>query len=102
VDVGSDGRPVGDAKDVEGRILGFLHTELLDPGVTASRDDELLAGGLLDSIRVLRLAAYVEEEFRFKMDPADYVIENFQTVAVLAAYVLRAAGPHGEPPTPTP
>jgi acyl carrier protein len=84
--------------DVEGRILEFLHSELLDPGVTASRDDELLAGGLLDSIRVLRLATFVEEEFRFKMDPADFVIENFQSVAVLAAFVQdRASAPGGSP-----
>jgi acyl carrier protein len=75
---------------VEARILEFLHAELLDPGVTASRDDELLATGLLDSIRVIRLASFVEEEFRFKMDPADFVIENFQTVAALAAYVREA------------
>ena len=100
--MGSDGRPVEEARDVEERLLGFLHAELLDPGVTATRDVELLAGGLLDSIRVLRLAAFVEEEFRFKMDPADYVIENFQTVAVLAAYVLRATGPGGETRSQTP
>jgi acyl carrier protein len=48
---------------------------------------------------VLRLATFVEEEFRFKIQPADFVIENFQTVAVLAAYVRRAVGDGERPST---
>ena len=75
-----------------------MRRELLSPEVTVDRDDELLSGGVLDSIAVLRLATFVEEEFRFKMQPSDFVVENFQTVAVLAAYVRRAAGPGDRPP----
>ena len=35
----------------------------------------------------LRLATFVGEEFQIRMEPADFVIENFQTVAVLAEFV---------------
>ena len=58
--------------------------------MTLQRNDELLEDGLLDSMAVLRLSAFIEEEFQFKMQPADFVIENFQTVAVLSDYVRRA------------
>ena len=34
-----------------------------------------------------KLATFVEEEFRFKIQPADFVIENFQTVAQMVSYV---------------
>jgi acyl carrier protein len=84
---------------VESRILEFMRRELLSPEATVTVDDELLSGGLLDSMAVLRLAAFVEEEFRFKMQPADFVIENFQTVAVLARYVRRASDPGGRSPS---
>jgi acyl carrier protein len=91
--MGCDGRPGEAGVEVEGRILGFIRSELLGPDAAVERDDELLSGGLLDSMRVLRLAAFVEEEFRFKIQPADFVIENFQTVAALTDYVRRATDP---------
>ena len=101
--MGAEDRPVLDLPEIEGRIFDFMQRELLSPEVSVDRDDELLSGGVLDSIAVLRLATFVEEEFRFKMQPSDFVVENFQTVAVLAAYVRRTAGPGDRPradPTP--
>jgi acyl carrier protein len=77
--------------DVERRIVEFLQRELLPPDVTVERDDDLLSGDLLDSIGVLRLATFVDQEFAIGMQPSDFVIENFQTVAVLARYVERAS-----------
>jgi len=85
--VAPDERPVPEPSEVEGRILAFLRDEVLGPEATVGRDDELLETGLLDSMGALRLATFVEEEFRFKMQPSDFVVENFQTVAALAALV---------------
>jgi acyl carrier protein len=76
--------------EVESRIIAFMRRELLGPEATVDRDDDLLSSGMLDSIGFVRLAAFVEEEFQFKMQPADFVIENFQTVALLAEYIFRA------------
>ncbi len=97
--MGTESRPGLDTPEIEGRIIAFMRRELLSPEVTVDRDDELLSGGVLDSIAVLRLATFVEEEFRFKMLPSDFVIENFQTVAVLADYVRRAASRGDRPPS---
>lgn len=80
-------------QDIESRIMEFLHRELLSPGVTVQRDDDLLSGELLDSIGAVRLAAFLEKEFRIDMQSTGFVVENFQSVAVLAVYVLRAADP---------
>ncbi|MEM9555197.1 MAG: phosphopantetheine-binding protein [Acidobacteriota bacterium] len=74
---------------LEERLLAFIHTELLAPGETITRDDDLLSD-LLDSVAVLRLATYVDEEFGLTTKPQDFVVENFQSVAVLAGYVERA------------
>ena len=90
-------QPNGDrtGSEVEVRILDFIHGELTAPDVSVGRDDELLSGALLDSIAVLRLATFVAEEFAFEIQPADFVIENFRSVAVLARYVRRATGRAG-------
>ena len=78
------------AGEIEDRLLAFIRRELLSPGVTVGRDDDLLSGELLDSVAVLRLAAFVEEELSVPVQPTDFVIENFQSVAVLAGFVRRA------------
>ena len=86
----TDERPKLSTQEVEDRVMAFIQRELLSPEVTLQTNDELLTDGLLDSMAVLRLAAFIEEEFQFKMQPADFVIENFQTIAVLSDYVRRA------------
>ena len=84
-------RPPAELPELERRILDFIRGELLGPGAEVGRDDELLTG-LLDSVAALRLATFVAEEFAIEIQPADYVIENFQSVAALARYVQRAGG----------
>ena len=82
-------------EEIEGRLLEFIRRELLSPGTDVGREDDLLSGDLLDSVAVLRLAAFVEDELRAAVRPADFVIENFRNVAVLAEYVAGAAGSGG-------
>lgn len=72
--------------------MAFVRDELLPPGTSVGTGDDLLSGGLLDSMSALRLATFVSDEFAFEIAPADFVVENFQTVEVLAAYVRRASG----------
>jgi acyl carrier protein len=91
----NDGRPVPGTSEIENRVLAFLQQELLEPGATIGRDAELLSGEVLDSIGALRLAAFLEEEFQIAIQPSDFVIENFRSVAVIAGYVARAAAPRG-------
>jgi acyl carrier protein len=83
--------------EVEVRILEFIRDELVSPGVTVGRDDDLLSDDLLDSIAVLRLATFVDEQYRLKMQPADFLVENFQTAAVLARFVLGRTTGSGSP-----
>lgn len=96
----ADEHPSGlDAQEIERRIAAFIERELLGPGATVGPDDNLLSGDLLDSMGVLRLAAFVAEEFRFAIPPGDFVVANFRNVSVLSGYVHRmvagAAGPPG-------
>ncbi len=84
----TDGRP--ERAEVEERILGYLRRELVDPDLTVARDTELLAGGVINSIAVLRLATFVAQDFGIEVRPADFVIENFRSVEAIASYVERA------------
>jgi acyl carrier protein len=77
------------ADRIVSQVLDFLQREVLSPGTTVGRDEDLLAGEVLDSMGVLRLAAFMAEAFEIEIRPSDYVIENYRTVATIAAYVER-------------
>ena len=95
----SDATPLDGTREIESRIITFIQHELLSPDTTVDREDDLLSGELLDSIAVLRLSVFVEEEFQLVVPPADYVIETFQTVAVIADFIERSGRRAQHPPT---
>lgn len=77
-------------KEISTRILDFIREELLDGDVEVGLEDDLLSGEVLYSLAVMRLASWVEETFTVEMKPADLTVENFQTVAALTEFVVRA------------
>ena len=84
-----------EAGDIETTILDFVHQELVAADVTVNAGDDLLSGEILDSLAILRLATFVDEEFKIGMQPSDFLIENFQSVAVLTQFVIRSRGDAG-------
>jgi D-alanine--poly(phosphoribitol) ligase subunit 2 len=46
-----------------------------------------LEEGLIDSLGVMRLVAFLEEEFDVKIPPQDLTIENFITVQAITTYL---------------
>jgi acyl carrier protein len=50
-------------------------------------DDDLLSAGIIDSLGVLQLVAFIEEQFNIQMPDEDVVLENFQSVNALANYL---------------
>lgn len=61
----------------------------LDPGVAVAPDTDLLLTGLVDSLGVVQLVAWMEDEFGFTIEPTEVVLENFQTVEAMASFVER-------------
>jgi acyl carrier protein len=78
--------------DVEASLTAFIQDELLggDDGEVAPEDD-LLGNGLVDSIGVMRIVQHVDARFGVRVQPADITLENFQTIARIAAYVRSNA-----------
>jgi acyl carrier protein len=53
-------------------LLQFIHDELLsDPALEVSPTTRLLSEGLIDSLDVARLAAFIEERFDIQFDSVD-------------------------------
>lgn len=52
-------------------------------------EDDLLGSGLIESMGMMRLIQYIEEEYDFRVAPQDMTIENFMTVEAMVAYVQK-------------
>ena len=55
-------------------------------------DDDLLLSGIVDSIGVMRLVAFIEETFSVTVPPEDVTIENFSTIKDIGEYVRGRLG----------
>ena len=67
------------------QIRRFVDRELLSHGVPVGIDP--LADGLLDSLAVEQLIAFLEESFDIEFDDEELVAENFATIETVATFV---------------
>jgi methoxymalonate biosynthesis acyl carrier protein len=74
--------------DLLPRLLRFVEQDLPD-GTDLQPDTDLLLSGTLDSLGVVRVVHWLEDELGIEIDPADVVLEHFQTVDAMVAYAER-------------
>ncbi|MGH1487907.1 MAG: acyl carrier protein [Acidimicrobiales bacterium] len=68
------------------RLLAFINSEIaVSPDPIASETD-LLITGAVDSLGVVRVTQWLEDELGFEVDPVEVTLENFQTVSKMVAY----------------
>lgn len=70
------------------KLIHFVQTEVsLDSSVQIVGSTDLLLTGLVDSLGVLDIVGWIEDNFTIEIDPADITLENFQTADLMAAYI---------------
>jgi len=75
--------------EIQDAIHEYLLTEFgadrdgFEPG------ENLLAQGVIDSMGILKLVAFLEDTFGIETDDDDMVPENFESLAALCAFVER-------------
>ncbi len=69
-------------------LMQYIQKELLK-GRTShfSPDDDLLGSGVLDSLGILQLVAFIDEKLGIQVADEDVVIENFQSVTAILSYL---------------
>ncbi len=74
-------------------IRDFIRIEILnEPDIDIGDDEDLLLGGIIDSLGVTRLIAYLEDTAKITIPPEDVTLENFQTLSAIHAYVATRVG----------
>ena len=72
--------------DVKEKIIDFINTELLNGRSSVTPADDLLLSGMIDSLGVMRLVTFIEEDSGLKIPAVDITIEHFQNVNAIMAY----------------
>ena len=79
--------------DTTDRIRTFIVEELLVGSSQRSVDDDAsLYDGILDSIALMQLTSFIEDEFRIAVGDDDLTPENFRTVTSIARLVDERTG----------
>ena len=67
----------------------FLLTEIaVDSGIKSlAPDEDLLEQGIIDSMGIMKIIAFMEDTFGINIDDEDVVPENFQTLACMLEFV---------------
>ena len=74
-------------------LIDYIRVELLeDPDFELGITDQLLLDDIVDSLGVMRLVAFIEQEFNYKVPAGDLTIQNFRTIGVLSDYLGRSLG----------
>ena len=75
---------------IELELLDYVNAHVsLDPSEPVIGETDLLLTGLVDSLGVIRIVQWLEERLGVTIDPADVILDNFQTVDQMLAFVSR-------------
>ena len=71
------------------KIINYIKEQLLahEPDIELEQGDNILESGLIDSMGIVQLIAFIEDEFQLKIPPEDMVIEHFMSVDTIGDYL---------------
>jgi acyl carrier protein len=78
--------------DVTANIRDYLTTELLDDASALADDTPLLKTELIDSMGVLTLVGFIEDEYGITIAADDVSAENFESLVTITALVESKLG----------
>ena len=76
--------------DVVTRFL--LDEKYIGSGEALDESDSLLERGVIDSVGVLKLVAFLEETYGIEIEEDDLMPENFDSLIAISNYVSRKIG----------
>ena len=69
-------------------IMQYIKKEIMrNEKATISEQEDLLSEGILDSLGILQLVAYIDDTFGIEIPDRDVVYENFYSVDALNTYL---------------
>lgn len=73
--------------DVKRDIKNFILEEFLSEGYNLSDNELLFDVGIIDSLGMIKLTAFLEENFGVVINPSEVTMDNFDTIEKIAKIV---------------
>ncbi len=71
-------------------LTDYIQRELLHGRVADLKEDQdLLSAGIIDSLGILQLVAFMEKQLGIQVPDEDVIFENFQSIRTMAEYVMQ-------------
>lgn len=71
-------------------LKDYIKNEFLrDPNANLDENEDLLVAGILDSLSMLNLVAFIEENFDIQVADEDVVYDNFKSINSLDEYLQQ-------------
>lgn len=80
------------AQAITDRLLTFINSEVALSPEPVELETDLLISGAVDSLGVVRVTQWLEDELGLDVDPIEVTLENFQTVSKMVAYASSKLG----------
>lgn len=74
------------------KLLAFINAEVSVSPEPIDVGTDLLLTGAVDSLGVVRITQWLEDELGFEVDPVEVTLDNFQTVEKMVAYAEAKLG----------
>jgi acyl carrier protein len=90
--------PQDEMKYTDEQIFGALTSFLVQDGINRqgaialAPDTDIIGQGLVDSLGIFKLVAFVEESFGVTIEPDEVLLENFQTLRALRNLIVKKLG----------
>ena len=74
-------------------IRDYIKSDLLlDQDLVVDDEENLLVSGILDSLALMRLVAYLEDTHDIEIPPSDITLENFASLSAMVGYLRARLG----------
>lgn len=70
-------------------VKDYVSRELADESkqTTLKEEENLLANGIIDSLGILKLVSFIEQEFDIQVPDEDVTVQNFRSLKDIANYL---------------
>lgn len=77
--------------EIQAQVKDYIAQNLLfsDDGFGYNDDASFLEEGIVDSVGIMELVLFIEENFGLSVDDEDLTPDNFDSVNKLASYIKR-------------
>lgn len=75
-------------KEIEGKLIAFICRNFMVEPNEFDMEKSLVDQGVIDSIGLVEIAAFMEEEYRISVDENDMDRENFGSLKKMVAFIM--------------